>query len=187
MAEGTGVTTAGRRASWARWAGSAAFMWTCVFVALHVYWFMGGRLGFGDAPDPIPDPPSSVAGLAFNVAVLAMFVAGLVVPLALVRPWGQRFPRRMLLVLAWLGSVVLAARGGAGIVDSLLRVAGVLPRGLSGLTYEQILGQAHPSAYTLWASAAIDAYFLIGGACFGAAAWCYGHKWFRPPKNAGRL
>jgi len=188
LARGAGGTTgvvSGGRTPPGTWAGYAAFAWTVVFVALHVYWFAGGRIGFGDAPDPIPDPPSSVAGLAFNVAVLAMFVAGLVVPLALVRPWGQRFPRRMLLVLAWLGSGVLAARGGAGIVDSLLLVAGVLPRGLTGLTYEQILGQAHPSAYTLWSGAAIDAYFLIGGVLFGAVAWCYGRKQFRTPKNAG--
>ena len=183
LARGVGRTTgvvSGGRTPPGTWAGYAAFGWTLVFVAFHVYWFMGGRLGFGDAPDPIPGPPSSVVGWTFNVAVLAMFIGGLVVPLALVQPWGQRFPRRMLLVLAWLGSGVLAARGGAGILDSLLRVAGVLPRGLSGLTYEQILGQAHPSVYTLWSGAAIDTYFLIGGVLFGAAAWCYGRKQFRP-------
>lgn len=134
---------------------------------------MGGRLGFGDAPDPIPGPPSSVVGWIFDVAVLAMFVAGLVVSLALVRPWGRKIPRRMLLILAWLGCAVLAARGGAGIVDHLGRVAGVLPRGLTGLSYEQILGQAHSSAYTLWSGAAIDAFFLVGGILFGVVAWGY--------------
>jgi hypothetical protein len=71
------------------------------------------------------------------------------------------------------GFVALAVRGGAGIVDSLLRVAGVLPRGLTGLTYQQILGQSDPSAYTLWSGAAIDAYFLIGGILFGLAARRY--------------
>jgi hypothetical protein len=118
-----------------------------------------------------------VVGWIFNLVVIAMFTAGLVVPLALVRPWGRKVPRRILLVLAWLGCAVLAARGGAGIVDSLVRVTGVLPRGLTGLSYEQTLGQAHPSSYTLWSGAAIDAYFLIGGILFGVAtAWSRGHE-----------
>jgi hypothetical protein len=107
---------------------------------------------------------------------LAKFAAGLVVSLALVRPWGRRIHGRILPVLAWLGCGVLAVRGCAGIVDSLLRVAGILPRGLTGLTYEQILGQAHPSAYTLWSGAAIDAYFLIGRILFSVAAWLYQRK-----------
>lgn len=112
-----------RRTQPRNWAGYAAFAWTVVFIAFHVYWFTGGRLGFGDAPDPIPGPPSSVAGWVFNVSVLAMFAAGLVVPLALVRPVDRKIPRRILLALAWLGCAVLAVRGGAGIVDSLLRVS----------------------------------------------------------------
>lgn len=161
----------GRRGSWS---GYAAFAWTAVFIAFHVYWFAGGRIGFGDAPDPIPGPPSSVLGWAFNVVVLAMFAAGLVVPLALVRPWGRRAPRWTLLALAWLGCAVLAARGAAGVADSLGRATGVLPRGLTGLSYEQTLGQAHPSAYTLWSGAAIDAYFLIGGFLFGLAGLLHG-------------
>jgi hypothetical protein len=71
------------------WAGDAAFAWTVVLIAFHIYLFIGGRLSVGDAPDPIPGPLSNVAGWIFNVAVLAMFVNGLVVPLALVRSWGR--------------------------------------------------------------------------------------------------
>ena len=155
------------------WAGYATFGWTVVFIAFHVYWFMGGRLGFGDAPDPIPGRRSSVVGWTFNVVVLAMFAAGLIVPLALVRSWGRKIPRWMLLALAWLGCAVLVVRGSAGIVGSLLRATSVLPRGLTGLSYEQTLGEAHPSAYTLWSGTAIDAYFLIGGILFRLAARSY--------------
>ena len=170
----TGAVSAGQRRG--SWAGYAAFAWTAVFIAFHVYWFAGGRLGFGSAPDPIPSPPSSVLGWIFNAMVLTMFVAGLVVPLALVRPRGRKVPQGTLLALAWSGCAVLAARGGAGIVDSLLRATDVLPRGLTGLSYEQTLGQAHPSAYTLWSGTAIDAYFLIGGILFGIAARLYGGR-----------
>jgi hypothetical protein len=45
------------------------------------------------------------------------------------------------------------------------------PTGLSGLTYEQVLGTATPSAYTLWSARTIDIYFLIDGILYGATAW----------------
>jgi hypothetical protein len=132
---------------------------------------MGGHLGIGDAPDALPGWPSSVIGWIFQIVSLAMFAAGLIVPIALVRRWGSIVPRWTLLTLAWLGSAVLAVRGVAGIVDDLLRMTGILPNGLTGMTYEQILGQSHPSAYTLWSFASIDAYFLLGGILFGIATW----------------
>jgi uncharacterized protein DUF3995 len=153
------------------WAGYAAFAWTLVFIVFHVYWYLGGHLGIGDAPNALPGMPSSVGGWIVQIVELAMFVAGLVVPVALVRRWERIGPRWMLLSLTWLGSAVLAVRGGAGIVDDLLRMTHILPNGLTGLTYEQALGQAHPSAYTLWSLASIDVYFLIGGILFGVAAW----------------
>ena len=76
-----------------------AFGWAVVFVALHGYWALGGRIGFGDQVDPLPGWPTTVAGWTASVVVDGMFLAGLAVPLALVRPWGQRIPHRLLLVL----------------------------------------------------------------------------------------
>ncbi len=175
MIDGTAIATTStiwlpRRAMWPAY---AAFAWTFTFIAFHIYWFLGGRFGLGDAPSAIPGLPSNVVGWIFTIVVIAMFAAGLAIPLALVRPWGCNVPRWILLTLTWLGSGSLTARGGAGIVDDLLRVTRVLPNGLTGLSYEQTLGQAHPSAYTLWSSAAIDIYFLLGGITFGLAAWIF--------------
>lgn len=42
--------------------------------------------------------------------------------------------------------------------------------GLTGLTYREELGVAHPSAYTLICGTAIDLYFTVGGVLFLAAA-----------------
>jgi hypothetical protein len=42
---------------------------------------------------------------------------------------------------------------------------------LSGLTYEQLLGTAEPSAYTLWSARAIDVYFFLGGVLYATTAW----------------
>ena len=69
----------------------------------------------------------------------------------------------------WAGAVVLTARGGVGLFDGLARMAGI-EEGITRLSYEQTLGSAHPSAYTLWSSAAIDFVFLVGGLLFGRAA-----------------
>jgi hypothetical protein len=73
-----------------------AFAWTLAFAAVHGYWYLGGRVGFGDLADPLPGAPSSLGDWIFSGAVVAMFAAGLVVPRALVRPWGRRLPRRLL-------------------------------------------------------------------------------------------
>ena len=69
----------------------------------------------------------------------------------------------------WIGAIVLVARGGLGLLDGLIRALGV-EDGLTRLPYEETLGSAHPSAYTLWSSAAIDAVFLMGGLLFTRAA-----------------
>ncbi len=160
-----------RRSRATTWPAYVAAGWTLLFIAFHIYWYLGGHLGIGDAPDVIPGTPSSVIGWILNIVVLGMFAAGVVVPVALVRRWGRIVPRWLLLGLTWLGAAVLSLRGASGIVDDLLRVTHVLPNGLTGLTYQQAIGQAHPSAYTLWSLASIDVYFLLGGILFGIAAW----------------
>ena len=116
-----------------------------------------------------PHRPPAATRAAVWASVWAGAFAGPVVPLALVRPWGRRLPRRLLVVLMWVGAIVLVARGGLGLLDGLMRVLGVAG-GLTGLSYEQTLGSAHPSAYTLWSSAMIDVVFLTGGALFTRAA-----------------
>jgi Protein of unknown function (DUF3995) len=168
---------AARRAVW------TASVWAIVFVALHGYWALGGRVGFGDQKDPIPLTTSSIAGWVFTVVVALMFVAGLVVPLALVQQWGRRAPRHLLLAMMWIGVVVLGARGVLGLLDGLLRGLGV-DGGLTGLSYEHTLGTAHPTTYTLWSAAAIDLVFLVGGILFAAAALLTG---LRPPTRGARV
>jgi hypothetical protein len=150
----------------ARW----AFAWAVLFVAMHVYWELGGSIGFGDAAEPTPDGPSSLAGWIFNVVVGGMFTLGLLTPLALVQSWGRRVPRRLVVFLMWAGAALLVARGGSGLLDGALRGLGIAENGLTGLSYEQSIGTARPSAYTVWSLSTIEAYFLAGGLLFGRAA-----------------
>jgi Protein of unknown function (DUF3995) len=144
-----------------------AFAWTALFIVWHGYWALGGDFGYGDQESGFPDTTSDLTGWLFTITVVAMFAAGLAVPLAVARGRG---PRRLLLGLLWAGAAVLAARGLAGLADDVLRFGGLAERGLSGLTDEQVLGTADPSAYTIWSTVGLDAFFAVGAALFGAAA-----------------
>ena len=150
-----------------RRAALVAFAWTAVFIVWHGYWALGGDFGFGDRESAYPDTTSSVAGWTFTVVVAGMFAAGLAVPLAIARGAG---PRRQLVWLLWAGAAVLVLRGAVGVADDVLRLTGLSETGLSGLTDEEVLGTADPSAYTVWSSVGLDAFFALGGSLFAWAA-----------------
>lgn len=137
-----------------------------LFTAAHAYWYLGGSIGLGDAPDPLPGVPHSAPGWAFNGIVLVMFLVGMAAPLSMLRPWGERVPRRLLVITLWAGCAFLVLRGGSGLLDDLVRDLGISVHGITGLSYRQTLGEAHPSRYTLWSTAIIDAYFLLRGLLF---------------------
>jgi hypothetical protein len=153
-----------------RQAAATTFGWIVVFDALHVYWELGGRFGFGDQADPLPSAETAWQRV-FAAVVLALFVVGTVLPLAFVQRWGRRIPRRILITMAWVAAGLLTVRAVAAFVDDAMRTVFGSPTGLTGLTYEQLLGTAAPSAHTLWSARTIDLYFLVGGVLYGATAW----------------
>ena len=164
------------RAQWHRSYRSPASLWwalgwAALFTAMHAYWYLGGTIGLGDAPNALPPlVPSSIAGGIFEIAVVLMFAAGLGAPMALLRgtPDGKR--RRLLVALMWTGAVILVARGGSGLLDDAVRQLGPSDGGITGLSYERTLGTPTPSTYTLISTDAVDANFLLGGALFTRAA-----------------
>jgi hypothetical protein len=153
-----------------RVAAYSTFAWVVVFDAFHVYWELGGRFGFGDQADPLPSG-NTVVQRIFGGTVLALFVLGTVLPLALVQRWGRRIPRWVLLTMAWVAAGLLTVRAVAAFIDDAMRTWFGSATGVSGLTYEQLLGTANPSAYTLWSARAIDVYFFVGGVLYAATAW----------------
>jgi hypothetical protein len=78
-----------------RWASTVTTTWVLVFIVLHIYWFAGGRLGFGDRSKMIPGLNNGV-DVAYAALIAGMFLVGLVLPSALAHPWGRQFPRRAL-------------------------------------------------------------------------------------------
>jgi hypothetical protein len=143
-----------------------AFAWVVAFVALHVDWFLGGRVLRGDQQETYP-VPTTTADHVYAVVVGALFVAGTLLPLLLALPLRRPLPRRCTTAALAVGTGLLLLRGLAGLLDTALREAGIAERGITGLTYEQITGDADPSAATLWSGTAIDAIFVLGGLLFG--------------------
>ncbi|WP_274652858.1 DUF3995 domain-containing protein [Paenibacillus humicola] len=152
------------------WPGYASFVWVIVFLLFHIYWALGGRFGLGNASSPLPPLPTSLSAWIYFYIVIMMFAVGTIVPIAMVQAWGRYIPRRILFMACWMGCTVLILRGGAGMVDDFFRSTGILPNGITGMTYEQIFGDEHISTYTLWSSRAIDGYFFLGGIFYGLAA-----------------
>ena len=163
-----------------RKAGRIAFAWVVVFIAFHVYWALGGKFGFGDATKTQPTAHSPAEWIG-SIIVDIMFAVGTAVPLALYQRWGRRVPAWMLAWCCWIGASILLLRGFAGVLDTSLRGTGLAHRGLTGLTYQQELGVAHPSAYTLWSGTAIDLYFTLGGILFLVAAIAHHRSRRRAP------
>ena len=146
-----------------------ALAWALVFTAAHGYWYGGGRWGLGDAPSPLPGWPRSLIGWIFTIVVVGMFAAGIAIPIVLLRCHIHGRGRSMLIALLWIGCGILVLRGASGLLDDVVRDLGLSDRGITGLTYQDTLGTADPSTGTRISTAAIDAYFLLGGGLFGWA------------------
>ncbi|GAA4507941.1 hypothetical protein GCM10023191_067080 [Actinoallomurus oryzae] len=153
-----------------RRAGYIAFVWVLVFLVWHVVWYATG-LAF-----PTSSHFHGAARLVYWVAnslIGVMFVAGCVLPLALVQRWGHRLPRRLLLSAAWIATGILALRGVSGILDDLLRAAG-FPRGLTGLTTAETAGTSHVTFWAQFSGVTTDVLFASGAVVFALAAVAYG-------------
>ena len=99
-----------------------------------------------------------------------MFVIGIAAPIALLEGTERGVFRRLLVGLLWAGCLLLLARGTLGLLDDAVRDFGLSSGGITGFSYQDVLGTAHPSAYTLISSAIIDGYFFLGGLLYGWAA-----------------
>jgi hypothetical protein len=147
-----------------------ALTWALLFTVLHAYWYLGGRIALGDGPNALPGKPVSIGGWILTIVVALMFAIGIAVPIALLVDIGHGVLRRLLVASLWIGCIVLLARGTAGLVDDAVRDLGISGGGITGLSYQQVLGTAHPSTFTLISGHIINGYFFVGGILYGWAA-----------------
>lgn len=170
MAERPGVHRSPRPArrpgplSWAAYAACALALLSAV---PSFYWALGGTAGLDTVGGAIEELALShdAKGVALGAGAGVVKLAGGLLALALVRPWGRVVPRRLRLGAAWGGSVILTLYGGLLVAVGALVLTGVIdPSGPVDRT-------ALRWHVMLW-----DAWFLAWGLMLGAAAWQHGHS-----------
>ncbi|MEV4167904.1 DUF3995 domain-containing protein [Nonomuraea sp. NPDC049709] len=99
-------------------------------------------------------------------------VAGIIVALATVRPWGAVVPRRLLLAVTWTLGIFMIARAvgvvGFGFVGDTLLLTGVRP---APPGHAALAGELARWDLLLWSP-----FFLLWGACWVAAGWRLGGR-----------
>jgi len=111
-----------------RWPGHAAASVAFAFAVVSVYWGLGGTAGVSSLGGSIEQ-----RALAHDPLIIALawitgglkVVVGLLA-LALVQPWGRRLPRRLLLLTAWTGAVLLSVYGALQLTGVALITLGVV-------------------------------------------------------------
>lgn len=98
------------------------------YALVSLYWAAGGRAllsTVGGYAEQLADQGGALPVIVALVAVLAK-VAGGLLALTLVRPWGRVIPRRLLLAGAATVSLLLVAYGGISVLTGALALSGVI-------------------------------------------------------------
>ncbi|HKA95187.1 MAG TPA: DUF3995 domain-containing protein [Streptosporangiaceae bacterium] len=144
-------------------AAYAAAVLAFTYAAVSLYWTLGGRLLLDTVGGTVEQVARGGGGPAVLLGLTAtvLKVAGGLLALALVRPWGRAIPRRWLLICSAGASAVLTGYGG------LLVAAGALV--LSGAVHT---GSADRTALR-WHVAVWDMWFLVWGLLLAVATVAY--------------
>lgn len=144
------------------WAAYAAGAWAFAFAAVSFYWAAGGIAGAATLGPSVTDP--ALARDPGFVALLwgtgALKLAGGLLALALVRPWGRIIPRWLLLTATWGGGLFMIVYACLNLGVRGLMAVGVLS------TPDSMRTAAAQWHLLLW-----DPWWLLGGILFVAASW----------------
>ncbi|MGV9311114.1 DUF3995 domain-containing protein [Streptomyces sp. NPDC003691] len=150
-------------------AARAATAWAVLFGVFHFYWALGGSFGLGDGAQVEAGLTGGMLVYDLVVAVLSFVGARVAHELGRAPAPQPLLPRWVFLTMVWTATIALLARGGIGIADDILRSTGILANGLSGMAVQDVYGEPHPSAYTMWSMRIVDGFFVLGGLLFGTA------------------
>ena len=116
----------------ARVAGYGAFILALGYGLVSLYWAAGGRRGLGTLGEPLQQLAHSKDATAVIVIsiVIVLKLMGASLALALVRPWGQRIPRRLLLIAGAVAAAVLILYGAVEMFgEALVETGAIRPSG----------------------------------------------------------
>jgi hypothetical protein len=144
------------------WPAYAAAVMAFASAAVTLYWTLGGTRLLDTVGGSLEDLARERSGGALalgNLVVLLKAVGGLLA-LALVRPWGARIGRKLLVFLGWAASALLVLYGGVYVLVGGLVLGGVITPSEAvdrhGLRW-------HVFVWDLW--------FLLWGLALGLATW----------------
>jgi hypothetical protein len=144
------------------WPGYAAAAVAFAFAAVSFYWALGGTAGLSSLGDRIEQLALSGNPMIRTLTGVtgALKVLGGLLSLALVQPWGRRLPRRLLLLMAWIGATLLTVYGTLSIINVALIMSGALTA-------------AEPQNPTLllWRLLLWEPWFVVWGVLLGLTAW----------------
>jgi hypothetical protein len=115
-----------------RVAAYGAFTLALGYALVSLYWAAGGTRGLGTLGEPLERlARSGDASAAIVISiVIVLKLMGAFLALALVRPWGRRIPRRLLLVAGVVAAAVLVLYGAVEVLgESLVETGAIRPSG----------------------------------------------------------
>ncbi len=154
--------------SWAAYGASALAF---AHAGVSVYWALGGTGGLdtvGGFAERWSRSPST-ATLIIIWATVVLKVLGGFLALALVRLWGARVPRPLVLLAGTAAAAILTLYGGALVITAALVETGAL-RPASPVDWRGL--RWHLGVWDLW--------FLIWGVLLGIAVW----RFYRSHRSA---
>jgi hypothetical protein len=146
------------------WPGYAAAVLAFASAAVTLYWTLGGTRLLDTVGGSLEDLARDRSGgaLALGIVVVLVKAVGGLLALALVRPWGARIGRRLLVLLGGAASALLVLYGGVYVLVGGLVLGGAIapsqPVDRHGLRW-------HVFVWDLW--------FLLWGLALGLATWRY--------------
>lgn len=147
-----------------------AFWFTLIFMALHLYWAVGGTWGLPPAAALRPSETQ-----AANWVVSAIEVIGALWVLALLHPAARRVPSWLLLSPLWIAAAVCVSHAVFGVITKSLYLGGVHEAvdfpAVPELSAAEAADANHLSA--VHDLLVFEPCFLIQGVVLAMAAWQY--------------
>jgi hypothetical protein len=147
-----------------------------LFAVPSVYWALGGTWLLDTLGGAIEERARARDGTLIVVTwVTAILkVIGGLLPLAMVQPWGRRFPRKLMRFAAWI------AAGGLVLYGAVQTLA-------VGLVYLEVVPpEEHLEQRALrWRLFLWEPWFLVWGVALGLTAWTHGRTDRDPLRTQG--